>query len=73
MCISLFPICAEFVEWLFFFGARLKFTSLILAHSTRCEGFPVRVYWFIVGARGASVGSVVEGTLGVARTPVRAH
>jgi len=55
------------------FGARLNFTCTIFAHSTRCEAFPARVYWLIVGARVASGGSVVEGTLGVARTPVRAH
>jgi hypothetical protein len=55
------------------FGARLKFTCLLAAHSTRYESFPVRVYWLIDRARGASGDGVVEGTLGVARTPVRAH
>lgn len=64
-------ICIELVQK---FGARLKFTWIVFAHWTRSEwGFPARVYWLIVGARATSGGSVVEGTLGVARTPVRAH
>ena len=53
--------------------ARLKFTCLVVARSTRYEGFLTRVCWLIDGAQGASGGSVVEGTLGVARTPARAH
>ena len=67
---SLYSICKQLVQK---FGARLKFTCIVLAHSARCVAFPARVYWLIVGVRVASGGSVVEGTLGVARTPVRAH
>lgn len=68
--VSLYSIGTHLVKK---FGARLKFTCTMLAHSTRCDAFPARVYWLIVGARVPSGGSVVEGTLGVAHAPLSAH